>query len=484
MLDIDYTGMFSYEKVKEYINTCDYNTNNELYKKLYDYYLDYHLTEFNTKQIIDIKIILGISHKYNYEYNKTKSLIYRLSNELIQARFHLAIPYLLFLKTKAEKETYIDECIDYYLIEDSELSLRSVCNFLEDVIELNNVDKLKYREKYADTCMIQAKNNTGIRANHWVCLALPQYKEIGAKKKYQEALKFYNNNIDSVIDEMGVQEFELGDTDLQKELYKHEQTIYLFIKNTIKDISDRIRALCTIIQFIGFGKHNYMYNPFYVEEKKKEHVPSLIDHCSIVTFSGKKVVKSESWEQKTNLMGREMHRKMTIEPAINGFLDSEYNKKDLINSLLNSKLIFEEDKVHIEKAIQFFLDKEFDVFIYIIIPNFEKLLRNVLTLNGIPEYTNKNADPKYQVTLNLTETITKIKEENLIGINLINKCSQLLNEEDYENYRNKLSHREDDSIFTKTVAYDLFLLLIQLTQTYSDEYIDVLKVVTTEQDNA
>ena len=179
-----------------------------------------------------------------------------------------------------------------------------------------------------------------------------------------------------------------------------------------------------------------------------------------------------------------MHRKMTIEPAINGFLDSEYNKEDLIDSLLNSKLIFEEDKVHIEKAITFFLDKEYDIFIYIIIPNFEKLLRNVLTLNGIPEYTNKNTDPKYQVTLNLTETITKIKEENLIGINLINKCSQLLNEEDYENYRNKLSHREEDSIFTKTVAYDLFLLLIQLTQTYSDEYIDVLKVVTKKQDNA
>ena len=153
MLDINYTGMFSYEKVKEYINAHDYNANVELYKKLYNYYLNYHITEFNTKQIIDIKIILGISHKYNYEYDKTKSLIYRLSNELIQARFHLAIPYLLFLKTKGEKETYIDECIDYYLKENSELSLRSICNFLEDVIELNNVDKLKYREKYADACM-------------------------------------------------------------------------------------------------------------------------------------------------------------------------------------------------------------------------------------------------------------------------------------------------------------------------------------------
>lgn len=480
MLDIDYTGMFSYEKVKEYINTYDYKTNIELYKKLYDYYLDYHLSKFNIQEIIDIKIMLGISHKYNYEYDKTKLLIYRLSNELIQARFHLGIPYLLFLKTKEEKETYIDECINYYLKENSELSLRSLCNFLEDVIELNNVDKLKYREKYADVCMIQAKNNTGIRANHWVCLALPKYKEIGAKKKYEDSLNFYNNNIDSVMDEMGFHQFEIDDTNLQKELYNYEQTIYLFIKNNIKDMSDRIRALCTIIQFIGFGKHNYIYNPFYVEEKKKEYVPSLIDRCSIVTFSGKKVVKSESWEQKTNLMGREMHRKMTIEPAINGFLDSEYDREDLVRSLLNSKLIFEEDKVHIEKAIRFFLDKEYDVFIYIIIPNFEKLLRNILILNGIPDYTNKNADPKYQVTLNLTETITKIREGKLIGVNLINKCSQLLNEEDYENYRNKLSHREDNSIFTRTVAYDLFLLLIQLTQTYSDEYIDVLKIQTTK----
>ena len=43
MLDINYTGMFSYEKVKEYINAHDYNANVELYKKLYNYYLNYHI---------------------------------------------------------------------------------------------------------------------------------------------------------------------------------------------------------------------------------------------------------------------------------------------------------------------------------------------------------------------------------------------------------------------------------------------------------
>lgn len=478
MLDIDYIGMFSYEKVKEYINAKDYKTNLDLYKKLYDYYISYHLNEFNTKEIIDIKIIIGISHKYNYEYDKTKSLIYRLSNELIQARFHLGIPYLLFLKTKEEKEKYIDECIDYYLKENSELSLRSLCNFLEDVIELNNINKLKYREKYADACMLQAKNNTGIKANHWVGLALPKYKEIGAKQKYEDALEFYNNNIVSVIEEMGIQEFKMEDEELSKELYRQEQTIYMFFKNEIKTIIEKLKYLCNIVKFIGFGKYNYSYCPFYIEDKKQKHTPSLIDHCSVVTFSGKKTIKSESWDQKMNLIGRDMHRKMTIEPAINGILDSEYNKEELKNVILNSKLIFEEDKIHIEKALNFFLNNEYDVFIYIVIPNFEKLLRNVLTLNDIPEYTNKNSDPKYQVTLNLTETITKIKEEQLIGINLINKCSQLLNEEDYENYRNRLSHREDNNLFNKNVAQDLFLLLVQLTLTFSDEDIDIVTIKT------
>lgn len=473
MLDIDYIGLFNYEKVKEYINGHDYYTNIELYKKLYNYYSDYHLTEFNTQEIIDFKIILCVSHKYKYEYDKTKLLIYRLSNELIQARFHLGIPYVLFLKTQEEKEIYIDECVDYYLKENDQILLGNLCSFLEDIIELKNVNKLKYMEKYADACLLLAKTDNGFRANHWTCLALQKYKEIGNKKKYEDALNFYNNGIMSVIDEMSVHQFEIVDENLQKELHNHKKTIYSFIKN----IPDKIRALCSIIQFIGSGKFWYLYTPFYIEEKKKEHVPSLIDFCSRVTFSGKKVVKSKSWEHEINMIGRELHKKMTIEPAIDGFLDSECDRKDIIELLLNSKLIFEEDKVHIEKAIKFFLNKEYDVFIYMIIPNFEKLLRNVLTLNSIPEYINKSKEPEYQVTLNLTETIAKIKEKEIMGINLINKCSQLLNEEEYENYRNKLSHRDDNSIFTKTVAYDLFLLFIQLTQTYSDNYIDVLKVL-------
>ncbi|MDD6807927.1 MAG: hypothetical protein PUD72_05735 [Oscillospiraceae bacterium] len=478
MLNIDYTGMFHDDKIKEYIETFEYKKNIELYNKLYDYYSEYHLTEFKTEEIIDLKILIIISHKYNYEYKKTKKLIYRLTTELIQARFHLGILYVIFLKTQEEKEFYIDECIDYYITENTELSLRSLSNFLEDIIDLKNINKKKYIEQYADACMIQAKNYTGIRANHWINLALPKYKELGLREKYEDTLKIYNKNMEEVNNEMGVHGFEIGKDEMKKELYKHEQTLYCFFKEENKPFEDKLKLLCSIILFIGFGEHNYSYSPFYTEEKIQKKSPSLIDHCSVVTFSGNKTIKTESWEQKFNTIGRSLHRKMTIEPAINGVLDSNIKKETLKSQILNSSLIFEDDKIHIEKALNFFFEKEYDIFIYTIIPNFEKLLRNVLTINGIPEYTNKNSDPKYQITLNLTETITKIKEKQLIGINLLNKCSQLLNEEEFENYRNRLSHREDNELFSKDTAYDLFLLLIQLTLTFSDENIDLITIKT------
>lgn len=132
----------------------------------------------------------------------------------------------------------------------------------------------------------------------------------------------------------------------------------------------------------------------------------------------------------------------------------------------------------IHKAINFFLEEDYDTFVYIIIPNFEKILRNLLTLNGIPDYTNKGTEPKYQVTLNLTETLNIIRTNKLLPLPLIDKLSQELNEEEYENYRNKLSHREDDSIFSKTVAYDLFLLFIQLTHEYPDNDIDRYEITS------
>lgn len=175
-----------------------------------------------------------------------------------------------------------------------------------------------------------------------------------------------------------------------------------------------------------------------------------------------------------------MDRLMTITPAIEGIMDNIIDKNEIINEILRSKIIFEEDKKHITKALNFFFDKDYDTFIYIIIPNFEKILRNILIINNIPDYKNKDTETEYQVTLSLTDTLNIVKEKGLLLPEVATKVSQLLNEEDCENYRNKLCHRDDETIFTKTIAYDLFLLLIQIVNNINDKEINAY-IITPKQ---
>lgn len=483
MLEMDYIGLFIEDNINNFLNNRSYSENIKLYNNIYEYYKNYKLTEFNQKEIIDLKILLIISIKYKYEYEKTKILIIAKSNDIIQVRFHLGDLIIKLLKTREEKEQWLDDSIEYYLNENTDFSLRSLCDFLEDVSSFKGVDKKKYKEIYADTCIKQADNNTGIIANHWYQLALPIYKELALKDKYETSLIKYNENIKIVISEMGKQEFSLTDKRLQKELFRHEQTIKLFFEKELKNVKQITKYLCSIIIFQNFGTFIYKYSPIYIPDKKVKKAPSLIDRCSVTTFSGNKIVKSHDWDFKMELMGREMDRLMTITPAIEGIIDNKIDKSEIINEILSSKIIFEEDKKHITKALSFFFEKDYDTFIYIIIPNFEKILRNILIINNIPNYKNKDTETEYQVTLSLTDTLNIIKEKGLLLPEVATKVSQLLNEEDYENYRNKLCHRDDENIFTKTIAYDLFLLLIQIVNNINDKEITIFFIKNNKRNN-
>lgn len=104
MLEIDYTGLFIDGNINKFLNDRSYDENIKLYNMIYDYYKDYKLKEFNQNEIIDLKILLWISIKYKFEYEKTKSIIVSKTNDLIQARFHLGGLLIKLLKTKEEKE--------------------------------------------------------------------------------------------------------------------------------------------------------------------------------------------------------------------------------------------------------------------------------------------------------------------------------------------------------------------------------------------
>ena len=479
MLEIDYTGLFIDGNINKFLNDRSYDENIKLYNMIYDYYKDYKLKEFNQNEIIDLKILLWISIKYKFGYEKTKSIIVSKTNDLIQARFHLGGLLIKLLKTKEEKEQWLDASIDYYLKQNTDFSLRSLCNFLEDINDFEKVDKNKYKEIYPDTCIKQADKNTGITASHWYQLALPVYKELGAKEKYEKALVKYNNNIKVVQSEMKTHEFILKNEKLQKEIFNHEQIIKNFFKTGLKNAKEIFNYLCNFLIFKNFGDNTYQYSPIYIPSKKKKITSSLVDQCSITTLNGYKIIKSHDLDFKMELWGRDNFRLITLTPAIEGVIENKIDKNLIIKELLSSKIIFTEDKKHINKALKLFFAKDFDTFIYIITPNLEKLLRNILIINNIPYYKNKDTEPAFHVTLTLTDTLKIIKEKKLLFPELVTKISQLLNEEDYENYRNKLCHRDDESIFTNIVAYDLFLLLIQIIN--SNENNEINTFVITKQ---
>lgn len=468
-LDINYEGLFNEENIETFLRGRSYQDNVAIWDKLYKHYKEYSLLKFNTEEFIELKLLLAISLKYNYQREKTKSLIYDKMVKLESALFHLRRLYFKLLPNKNEKELWLDECIEYFNNKQSEHSLQDLCKFLEIFIyDTKEIDRSKYKEIYADTCMKVAESFTGLVACNWYILALPIYKQLDLKEKYHAALKKYNENMESVKDEFQVHETLIENTEMKMEIFKQRRIVYEFFKNQLETIDKKISALSNIFVFKKFGKFTYKYMPFFQKTENDFSEYSMLDFCHVVTFSGNKTVKTPDDRIGFDWIGRELTREMQIMPAVQGLLDGTTDKMEVVNEILKSPLIMENDQRHIKKAMSFFVNEDYDTFIYIIIPNFEKILRNVLVLNGVSDYVNKNTNTEVQTTLNLTETISVISEKKLLHTELVTKISQELNDEEYENYRNKLSHREDDAVFSKKVAYDLFVLFIQILKNYED----------------
>ena len=60
----------------------------------------------------------------------------------------------------------------------------------------------------------------------------------------------------------------------------------------------------------------------------------------------------------------------------------------------------------------------------------------------------------------LTDSLNEIRENDILDEELVFMLETKLNNETYENYRNRLAHRLDENLFNDVVAYDLFVLLI------------------------
>ena len=467
ILNINYEGLFNEENIEKFLKERRYQDNIAIWNKLYEHYKEYSLLEFNVEDLIELKLFLSISLKYNYQREKTRAIAYDKMVKLESVLFHLRRLYFKLLPNKNEKEVWLDECIEYFNNKHSEHSLQDLCRFLEIFIhDEKEIDRSKYKEIYADTCMKVTESFTGLVACNWYTLALPLYKQLGLKEKYNVALKKYNENMESVKDEFQVHETLIEDTEMKMEIFKQSYIVYAFFKEQLETIDKKISALSNIYIFKKFGEFTYQYMPFFPKTENDFSEYSMLDFCHVVTFSGNKIVKTPDDRIGFDRIGRELTREMQIMPAVQGLLDGTTDKMEVVNEILKSPLIMENDQRHIKKAMSFFVNEDYDTFIYIIIPNFEKILRNVLVLNGIPDYVNKNTNAEVQTTLNLTETINVISEKKLLHSELVTKISQELNDEEYENYRNKLSHREDDAIFNKKVAYDLFVLFIQILKNY------------------
>lgn len=481
----EYNKLYNNEKILSYIADNSYKDNLKLYNEINTKYKDLERIDYSRDTIIDLKIMLNISKKYNYDYNVTKDIITNLTNINSTIQFHIANAFLQYLKIKTEKAEFLD-----HLIECSKTNWKnkaSITYVLEDAIKMNYINKNKYKKVLANIYKGFAEESSGLQAEAHIKHSLRYYKELNLKEEYEEALLIHEKNAIIALNEMNEIKIPV-DYKITNYMNNNNSLVKDIFKNT-ESITDIISFICNFIffWFEGEVEYKYRYSPFVFSRKKEENTGfSFTDLCDKITYKGNKFVKNTQISTVDSIevgLEKGIHMISEIVPAVEGIIENKVNKEEFVKEIIDSEIIFEEDKKHINKALNLFFNSEFDLFIYVIIPNFEKILRNVLTINGLPTYVNMNTDSSIQTTLNLSETIKKLKEKELLHKDLIIKIEETLNDEESDNYRNRLSHREDEELFCKETAYSLFVLLIQLIKGYSNKSFIIHNFVLDNKDN-
>lgn len=457
----------TYEEIEKLVDEESYLTNiDKINKILEDASKDFSVGE--SEQLENFYYAIIISKKYNKKYTEVVGLIDKYTK--VYDHFEVRYRQFYFLKTTEERIRLLIGLKSYDIYFASRI-LRKI------IIDSNVKDIVKYKKMYCEISIMiaQSEEYNNYQKLEFIQLALKISKELNEKSLYEKLIKIDKDLKLHIFQSMSPMEIELP---------SEVNTVLAFTVKKIRENFSKVLSAEDLIKlfinrfYINAGDKGYIYclseSIVNVKEFESRH-KSLADLVSWSTFDGMKLVKSK----KIDGMANDFARKIIIKTVINPIIEEgvkKLGKDEIINYLTSSYFVFEEDKMDIEIALNFYFDGDYRSFIYYIVPNIEKIIRNILDINEIPSYHNSSSDPQYQTTFVLTDSLNKLEEENILDKELIRLLNEKLNDSEYENYRHKLSHKLDNNIFCYDCASDLLRILIVILFCYekNSEIINIL----------
>ena len=456
----------SYEEMLVKVENESYLTNCKKLEEILNLDFDDSVLE-NNEEFEMLYYSFIISKKYNKSYEQ----VLELSNKFLKIRntFNFVYYKFYFLKTSDEIQNFINDLRN----SNTDLTIR----LLQKIIAENKIKNIViFKKIFCELCIeiFPLLEFNIYQKENFIQKGLKLSKEMNEKELYDDLLRIDQQLKNEIFQSMGKttfdfpkevnESFTIIENQIRKTFSKMpnvEEYIKLFVNKFCIQVKDMI-----FIHSLSEATENV--KDIVTREK------SLVDLVSWKTYDGMKLVKAKKVEGMVEDSIRKIYIKIIINPMIEAGV-SNLGKEKIIDYLCSSYFVFEEDRVDIEIALNAFFDGNYRTFIYYIIPNIEKILRNILEVNNIPTYQNSLSNPLYQTTLVLTDSLKKLEEEGFFDKTLVKLLNEKLNHPEFENYRNRLSHKLDNDIFCYDCASDLLRILIAILFCYEndDEYLNV-----------
>lgn len=402
-----------------------------------------------------------VSKKYKKNYLEVVDLFDEFTN--LKNLFDVAYRKFYFFNTLQERIDYIN-CLKS---NDIYLSYRLLKKIISET-KIKNI--IFFKRMYCEICvdMIDLPQYNDYQKIDFAQNGLKVSKELNEKEIYATLIKKDEEIKQKIISTMGETTFEFPN-EVNKSLNQISQKIrHTFSK--VPTVEDFIKLFVNrfYIQVEGMAFIHSLSESMKSSKEIVKREKSIADFVSWNTYDGMKLVKS----RKIDGMVDDFARKIMIKIVINPMLEEgviKLGKEEIVDYLCDSYFLFEEDKEDIRFALNSYFNGDYKTFIYYVIPNIEKILRNILEINGIPSYENSSTNPQYQTTFVLTDSLKKIEEEKIFNSELVRLLTEKLNDSEFENYRNRLSHKLDNNIFCYDCASDLMRILIVILFCYEKE---------------
>lgn len=458
--------MVSYDEIQQKVQDETYLVNLTKLEEIVNNSSDVSKLEKN-EQLEMFYYAIIISKKYDKSYDQVLTLFdkYLSINNLFEVVYHK----FYFFKTVIEKKNFINEL----KIFDIDLAYGLLQKIISEAKVKNIVE---FKKMFCKICidMSSLSKYNVYQKSDYIQSALKLSKEMNEKNLYKTLIKIDKQLKTEIIQSMGEMTF-----DFPMEVNKSFTIIENKIRNAFSEVTTVegfiklfVNKFCIKVEdmiFFHSSSEGIKSSKDVVRRNK-----SIVDLISWNTYDGMKLVKARKIDEMVDDYLRKIMIKIVVNPMIEEGV-RKLGKHEIIEYLCHSYFVFEEDRIDIEFALNAFFDRDYRTFIYYIIPNIEKILRNILEKNDIPSYHNSLSNPQYQTTFVLTDSLKKLEEENILDKELLKLLNDKLNNPELENYRNRLAHKLDNNLFCYDCASDLLRILIVVLFCYekNDEYLTI-----------